>query len=80
MTTNERGYDDVTSGVIVGGNSIPYAIFYDNRQQGQREYAESEENAIEAGKNAIAQLKHEYCGYPYYLYHDVSKWEIRIYS
>lgn len=80
MTINERGYDVVTSGVIVGGDSIPYAIFYDGRQQGRKKYAETEEKAIETGKEEIAQLKHEYCGYPHYLYHDVSKWEIRIYS
>lgn len=80
MVTNERGYDVVTSGAIVGGEYTPWAIFYDGRQQAQKQYSPTEDAAIDDGKKAIEKLKSEYCHYPFYLYPDVSKWEIRIYN
>jgi hypothetical protein len=72
------GYDDVR-GVIIGGDYVSWRLYYDDRPQGGTEYADSEEEAVSAGRLLCSRLKREFCGWPCYLYPDNSKWEVRVY-
>lgn len=76
--TTRWSYDE-PKGIIVGDITIPWQLFYDGKPKGERGSANSEEEAIEAARKLCAELKAEYCGYPYYFYPDGSKWEVRVY-
>jgi len=69
------GYDDV-NGIIVGGNELHGRIFYDNRQQGNDLYADSENELKTIANDKIESLKKEYAGI---CYCDGKEWELRIY-
>ena len=69
---------DSVSGFIVGGAYVGWQVVYDGRPQGSKEYADTTDEAEQAGRNRIAALKAEHCGYPCYLYADPSLWAIRL--
>lgn len=68
---------DNVSGVIVGGDYVSWQLFYDERPQGSKEYAETDEAATLAARQKHATLMRKYSGFPCYLYPG-DKWEIRL--
>lgn len=66
------------SGVIVGGAYTAWQLFYDGRPQGGKEYADTDEKAIEAARQKHAALLSEYAGFPCYLYPNPAMWEVRL--
>ena len=74
---SKNGYDQ-PEGVIIGGTYVSWQLVYDGRPQSGKEYAESEDEAMEQARARIAQLKHDNCGYPCYLYGDSTLWTVRI--
>lgn len=77
-TIAARAIDDVR-GVIIGGESVQSALFYDGRQQGADIYADSEQEAVEIGNARRDKLVAELGGHPCYLYQQHELWEVRIY-
>lgn len=79
-STRQHGYDDIMVGEVVGGDVVPWAVFYDGRPQSQKAYATNDDEAIAMGRAIVAELQAKYRGEPCHLYKDAAKWEIRIYE
>jgi len=70
------GYDDV-NGFVFGGNSYHGKLFYDNRQQGNDLYADTETELITLAEEKVKQYKTEYAGI---CYNNGKEWTLRIYN
>jgi hypothetical protein len=68
---------DFTRGVIVGGNYVSGQVYFDGRPQGDKLYANSEEELVQLAQQRIKSLTDEFSGWPCYLYKG-DKWELRI--
>ncbi len=74
-----KEYEEVR-GVIVGGNWVSWALFYDGRCQcGNVQRATDEATAQQDATALMQRLVTEHSGAPCYLYGDASKWEVRVY-
>jgi hypothetical protein len=78
-TIAARAIDDVR-GVVIGGDSVQAALFYDGRQQGSDVYADSDQEAVEKCKAMRDERVKELGGHPCYLYQEPELWEVRIYD
>lgn len=67
--------DDV-NGTIIGGSFVGWTLFYDNRPQSGKHYADTDQLAIAAAKAEIARLVAENA--PIGLYRHPQLWEIRL--
>lgn len=71
---------DNVSGIVIGGDYTAWQVVYDGRTQGPKEYADTPEQAEQAGRLAIYRLKAANCGHPCYLYQDDARWTIRLWE
>lgn len=69
-------YDDV-QGLCVGGNYVAWQLFYADRPQSQRQYSDTESEAIAAAEMRVSELKRDY---KWICYPDDSQWTVRIYG
>ncbi len=80
LNDNGRGGYDTTRGIIIGGNYISWALYYDGRPQGMSNWdrADNDDEAIAAARVLRDRLIMEYGGSPCFLYQDPAKWEVRL--
>lgn len=71
---------DNVSGVVIGGQYVGWQVVYDDRPQGGKDYADTEDEAMAAALAKVEELKVEFCGPPCYLYQNASLWRIRIWG
>jgi hypothetical protein len=71
------GFDDV-SGVVIGGNELSCALFYDSKQQKCSFLADNDKEAMQIARRIKQKLLDDFGGRPCFLYRDDSKWELRI--
>ena len=71
---------DVVRGTIVGGNFVAWQLFYDNRPQDQKQYSDTDDEAIARSKAIIADWRSKWGDEFNRLYPDSSKWECRIWN
>ncbi len=77
--TYVSGYDE-PNGVIIGDFYTTWQLFYDGRPQGQKQYANSPDEAMVAARNAVEWLKAQFKCAPYYLYQNDALWIVRLQS
>ena len=71
------GYDE-PRGVLIGGWDVPWQLYYEDRAQTQKQYAETEDEAIAAGNAEMERLKRE--NKPIGLYPNDNAWTVRLWS
>lgn len=71
-----NGYDEV-SGIVIGGDSVRWTLYYEGRQQGGSHYSDSYDEAKEQAEQLVKEYREEYKNIGLFVN---DAWEMRTYN
>ncbi len=71
-------YYDEPCGILIGGWYVPWQLYYEDRAQNQKQYADTEDEALATGTAEMNRLKAE--NKPIGLYPNDDAWTVRIWN
>lgn len=75
-----RADQEITDAVIIGDIRVEWELYYQVRIQGQRHYADTEEQAIADATALMHKIKAECLNDTTRIYDDKVQWEVRLWG